>query len=181
MKATDVVRVVVETLPRATLVSSLGTATSAVRSVTDDGPHLYFGAAMGSTMAAALGLAEGVPDREVVAVIGDGDFLMGASALWSLSACRPTNLLVVVLADGTYTITGAQPISVPLRVEGVCSALDGLSGAAVVACDELADALARLPRPAVVEAAVTASAWPGPSPFVDPAEVVRNLRRSLGR
>lgn len=179
MKATDVVRTVVDTHPDALLVSSLGTATSAVRAVTDDGPHFYFGAAMGSAMAGALGLAEAVPHRQVVAILGDGEFLMGANSLWSLSACRPANLLVVVLADGAYTITGGQEISVPLRLEAVGSALAGLSGATAETEEDLAKHLANLPKPGIIEAAVTEKEWPGPSPFVDPTEVVRRLRAEL--
>jgi thiamine pyrophosphate-dependent acetolactate synthase large subunit-like protein len=175
VRATDVVRTIVETHPDALLVSSLGTATSAVRAVTDDGPHFYFGAAMGSALAGALGLAEAVPHRQVVAVLGDGEFLMGASSLWSLSACRPDNLLVVVLADGAYTITGGQAIAVPLRLEAVAAALEGLAGATATTTEELAEHLADLPRPGLVEAAVTEQEWPGPSPFVDPTEVVRRV------
>ena len=85
MNVNDVTRTIMQCRPDAILVSSLGTATSSVRLVTSDGPHFYFGAAMGSALAGALGLAEAVPDRQVVAVLGDGEFLMGASALWSLS------------------------------------------------------------------------------------------------
>ena len=179
MKATDVIRTIVETLPEAILVSSLGTATSAARLVTDDGPHFYFGAAMGSALAGALGLAEAVPERLVVAVLGDGEFLMGANSLWSVSACRPANLLVVVLADGAYTITGGQLISAPLRLEGVCEALAGLAGATVGSVEDLAKQLTALHRPGVIEAEVTEKEKAQRSPFVDPAEVVRKLSQSL--
>jgi thiamine pyrophosphate-dependent acetolactate synthase large subunit-like protein len=180
VKATDIVRTIVETLPEATLVSSLGTATSAVRHVTDDGPHFYYGAAMGSALAGAIGLAEALPERRIVAVLGDGDFLMGANSLWSLSVCRPDNLLVVVLADGAYSITGGQVIEVPLRLEAVGTALDGLSGSTAATAEELRTQLLELPRPGLIEAKVSENVWPGPSPFVDPAAVVRNLREHLG-
>ncbi|MGH3402216.1 MAG: thiamine pyrophosphate-dependent enzyme [Streptosporangiaceae bacterium] len=35
---------------------------------------------MGSALAAAMGVAEAVPDRLVVALLGDGELLMGARA-----------------------------------------------------------------------------------------------------
>jgi hypothetical protein len=37
--------------------------------------------------------------------------------------------------------------------------------------DQLSAALIQLPRPSLIEAEVTETAWPGPSPFVDPAAV----------
>jgi thiamine pyrophosphate-dependent acetolactate synthase large subunit-like protein len=170
---------IVEVFPSATLVPSLGTATSAVRRVTEDGPHFYFGAAMGSALAAALGLAEAVPHRQVVALLGDGEFLMGASSLWSLSALRPANLVVVVLADGAYSITGGQAITVPLRLAGVAEALDGLSGATADSPDALRGALKSIRQPGVVEARIAEAVWPERNPFVEPAEVVRAVRQSL--
>lgn len=179
MNIIEATRTVVDAFPDATLVPSLGTATSAVRHVTGDGPHFYFGGAMGSALAAALGLAEAVPHRQVVALLGDGEFLMGAGSLWSVSAVRPANLGVVVLSDGAYSITGGQAIAVRPRAAEVSNALDGLSGAAAETADALRAELTSLPRPCVVEARITEAVWPGPSPFVDPAEVVRNLRRSL--
>ncbi|PKW16588.1 thiamine pyrophosphate-dependent enzyme [Saccharopolyspora spinosa] len=179
MNVVEAVRAIVDTHPEATLVASLGTATSAVRHVTNDGPHFYFGAAMGSALAGALGLAEAAPHRQVIAVLGDGDFLMGANSLWSLSAYRPTNLLVVVLADGAYSITGGQAIPTPLRLAEVGGALEGLSGAVADSPDALRAELTSLPQPGLIEARITESTWPGPSPFVDPAEVVRSVRNSI--
>ena len=182
MNVNDVTSTIVEKLPDALLVSSLGTATSSVRLSTDDGPHFYFGAAMGSALAGALGLAEAVPDRRVVAVLGDGDFLMGANSMWSLSAYRPSNLTVVVLADGAYSITGGQPIPCELRVAEVANVLSGLVGVAVETTGELAAALDQWEsgdQPLVVEARLSERLWPGPSPFVDPAATVRNLREEL--
>ena len=179
MNVIEVTETIVAACPDATLVPSLGTATSAVRKVTGDGPHFYFGGAMGSALAAAMGLAEAAPHRQVVALLGDGETLMGASALWSLSAYRPGNLLVVVLADGAYSITGGQSIPVELRLAGVANALDGLSGATAESPADLRDHVATLPRPGVIEARLTSSEWPGPSPFVDPAAVVRGVRESV--
>jgi thiamine pyrophosphate-dependent acetolactate synthase large subunit-like protein len=175
----EVVGTVTAALPDATLVASLGTATSAVRQVTGDGPHFYFGGAMGSALAAAMGLAEAAPHRRVVAVLGDGETLMGAGSLWSLSAYRPANLLAVVLADGAYSITGGQPVAAAPRLAEVAAVLDGLTGAAAATVDELRGRLGDLPWPAVIEARVDESTWPGPSPFVDPAAVVRGVRASL--
>jgi hypothetical protein len=176
----EATRTVVEVFPDVLIVASLGTAVSATRQVTEDGPHFYFGAAMGSALAAALGVAEAVPERQVVALLGDGECLMGVSTLWSVAACRPPNLVVVVLADGAYSITGGQPVAPALRLAEVGDALDGLAGASAGSVEELRTVLRSIALPGVVEVRVTERVWPGPSPFVDPVEVVRGVRQNIG-
>jgi thiamine pyrophosphate-dependent acetolactate synthase large subunit-like protein len=181
VNATEIATAVVSTLPDALCVSSLGTATSALRSASNDGPHFYFGASMGSALAAAMGVAEAVPDRTVVALLGDGELLMGAGTLWSVSAFRPTNLLVVVLADGGYSITGGQPLSAPTRFAEVGTALGGISGKRVAIEQDLRQALVELDRPCLIEAEVGEQVWPGPSPFVDLAKVRHEFSANIGR
>src|SRR5262249_50065368 len=146
-------------------------ATSALRKSSNDGPHLYFGGAMGSALATALGVADAVPSRQVVALLGDGELLMGATSLWSLSSFAPRNLVVVALADGRYSITGGQPLSGATCFAEVANALGGLSGARVASVEELLSAFATTDRPALVEAVIDDRTWPGPSPFVDPHSV----------
>jgi hypothetical protein len=153
VKATDVALAIVDTYPEALCVSSLGTATSALRAASDDGPHFYLGAAMGS------------------ALLGDGELLMGAGTLWSVSAYRPGNLVAVVLSDGVYGITGGQQLSAQTRFAAVAEALGGIAGARVGTEAELRTALRELGRPSLIEAELSERAWPGPSPFVDPARV----------
>lgn len=126
---------------------------------------------MGSALAAAMGVAEAVPGRLVVALLGDGELLMGASTLWSVAAYRPPNLIAVVLADNAYGITGRQPLASPPRFAEVARSLGGIAGLRVTDDEQLRTALTRLPRPSLIEAEVTDAAWPGPSPFVDPAAV----------
>jgi thiamine pyrophosphate-dependent acetolactate synthase large subunit-like protein len=50
---------------------------------------------------AALGLAETEPNRLAVAVLGDGDFLMGCQALWTAARHR-LPLLVVVANNRSF-------------------------------------------------------------------------------
>lgn len=171
MKAADVASTIVETLPDALCVSSLGTATSALRAASGDGPHFYLGAAMGSALAAAMGVAEALPRQLIVALVGDGELLMGASSLWSVSAYRPGNLVIVVLSDGVYAITGGQQLSAPPRFAAVAQGLGGISGQQAGSRPELQQALLGLRRPSLIEAVLTEQDWPGPSPFVDPGQV----------
>jgi thiamine pyrophosphate-dependent acetolactate synthase large subunit-like protein len=156
--------------PDALYVASLGTPTSALRAASDDGPHLYLGGSMGTALAAALGVADKRPDRNVVALLGDGEALMGANSLWSLAGLAPRNLLAVVLADGHYTITGGQPLGVPDVFAEAAAAL-GLNTAVARTHEEIAERVTRLPTPALLEVRYDERTWPGPSPFVDPPVV----------
>jgi thiamine pyrophosphate-dependent acetolactate synthase large subunit-like protein len=167
MNAADAVRAVVDAVPDALFVSSLGTATSALRAATGDGPHLYMGGSMGSALAAALGVADCRPERRVVSIIGDGEAVMGAGSLWALAGLKPENLLVVVLADGHYTITGGQQLGVPGAFSAVAEALGGVRTETVESVQEIAPAIGAGPWPALVEVRYAERVWPGPSPFVD--------------
>ena len=92
---------------------------------------------MGTALAAALGVAEKRPERDVIALLGDGEALMGAGSFWSLAGIAPPNLLAVVLVDGHYTITGDQPLGVPDVFGDVAAAL-GLRTATARTYEEVA-------------------------------------------
>jgi thiamine pyrophosphate-dependent acetolactate synthase large subunit-like protein len=167
----EALQTLLERRPDALYVAALGTVTSALRTVSSDGPHLYFGGAMGSAAPAALGIAERVAPRLVIAAVGDGELLMGARTLWSIAGARPSNLLVVVMADGKYSMTGGQPIETPLAAAEAATAIPGLAGCRVTSTDGLAQAVDELPRPGVVEAVLTDGVELSASPFVDPYRV----------
>src|SRR4051794_40576534 len=158
MNATDIVRAVLGAAPAALYVSSLGTPTSALREASEDGPHLYMGGSMGTALAAAVGVAEKRSEREVIALLGDGEALMGAGSFWSLAGIAPPNLLAIVLIDGHYTITGGQPLAVPDAFGAVAAAL-GLHTATARTADEVATHVASLPRPAVLEVRYDERTW----------------------
>jgi thiamine pyrophosphate-dependent acetolactate synthase large subunit-like protein len=167
---TSIVAAVLEAAPGALVVASLGTATSALRAASDDGPHLYLGGSMGTALAVALGVAEKQPQRQVLALLGDGETLMGASSLWTLAGLAPSNLLAIVLVDGHYSITGGQALGVPGVFADVARALK-LDTATARTHDEVREHVAGLPRPALLEVHYDDREWPGPSPFVDPPVV----------
>jgi thiamine pyrophosphate-dependent acetolactate synthase large subunit-like protein len=175
VKPSDAVAAAVAERPDGLFVSSLGTATSALRLASGDGPHLYLGGAMGCGLAAALGVAEARPERQVVAVVGDGDLLMGAGSLWSLSGLRPANLTVLVLDDGRYSITGGQDLVAPDALASVARALPGVAAVEAPTAAAVTEALRTLPQPGIIVAGIDEPAWPGPSPFVDPPLVLRRF------
>ena len=66
--------------------------------------------AMGHGAALAYGLALAQPRRRVIALNGDGSMLMGLGSLVTI-AQRPTpNLTLVITENGTYEVTGNQPV-----------------------------------------------------------------------
>ena len=168
MNSLEAVEAVVAASPEAVFVAALGTATSALRAATSDGPHFYMGGAMGSAVAVALGVADAAPELQVVAVVGDGELLMAASSLWSVAGLAPANLTVVVLVDGLYGITGGQRLVTDPRFGAVAGAL-GLATAQAANVEELGRVLSMPGRPALIEAVISPpNAWERPSPFVDP-------------
>ena len=170
MNPTEIVRTILRGAPDALVVSSLGTVTSALRAASDDGPHLYMGGSMGTALATAIGVAEKQSARAVIALLGDGEAVMGAGSFWSMAGIAPPNLLAVVLVDGHYTITGDQALEVPDAFGDVAAAL-GLDTATAYTLDEISTQVEELHRPAVLEVRYDDRAWPGPSPFVDPPVV----------
>ena len=170
MNAAEAAAAVLEAVPEGLFVASLGTATSALRRASGDGPHLYLGGSMGSALAAAIGVADTRPERGVVALVGDGEVLMRAGVLWSVAGIRPQNLLVAVLENGSYGITGGQRLAVPTAFAEVSAAL-GLAAASAGSPVEAAERARSLARPGVLVLSVDDPEWPGPSPFVDPPVV----------
>ncbi len=66
--------------------------------------------AMGHTADLALGIALAQPDRKVLCLNGDGSMLMTLGTLVTIVAARARNLILFVIENGTYEITGNQPI-----------------------------------------------------------------------
>lgn len=66
--------------------------------------------AMGHAADLALGLALACPDRKVICLNGDGSMLMTLGTLASISDAAPGNLVLFVLQNDTYEITGNQAV-----------------------------------------------------------------------
>ncbi len=66
--------------------------------------------AMGHAADLALGIALAQPHRKVICLNGDGSMLMSLGTLATVVATRATNFILFVIQNGTYEITGNQPI-----------------------------------------------------------------------
>ena len=73
--------------------------------------------AMGHTADLALGIALAQPSRRVICLNGDGSMLMSLGTLVTIAGTGPKNLVLFVLENGTYEITGNQPVPGAGRVD----------------------------------------------------------------
>lgn len=64
--------------------------------------------AMGHAADFALGIALAQPERTVVCLNGDGSMLMTLGTLVTAASVQATNLVLFVIDNGTYEITGSQ-------------------------------------------------------------------------
>ena len=72
--------------------------------------NFYMLGSMGLAFPIALGVALAQPTRRVFALEGDGSLLMQMGCLATIAALKPPNLTMIVMDNGIYQITGAQPI-----------------------------------------------------------------------
>lgn len=68
----------------------------------------YNPSTMSGAIPLALGLALAQPQREVLAISGDGSLLMSLGSLVTIVGSGATNLTVVLLDNGLYEVTGGQ-------------------------------------------------------------------------
>jgi len=71
--------------------------------------NFYMLGSMGLAVPIALGVALAQPERRVIALEGDGSLLMQLGVLATIATLRPKNLIVVVMDNRSYQITGSQP------------------------------------------------------------------------
>ncbi len=71
--------------------------------------NFYMLGSMGLAFPIALGVALAQPKRRVFALEGDGSLLMQLGCLSTIATLAPRNLCMVVMDNGVYQITGAQP------------------------------------------------------------------------
>jgi thiamine pyrophosphate-dependent acetolactate synthase large subunit-like protein len=154
-----------------------------------DFDFLAFG--MGHAGDFGLGLALARPERKVVVLKGDGGLLMNLGSLATLGRYGPGNLLVLLLENRRYEITGGQPLAPRVDFEALARAAGieggGATGRGRVERIELLDqfeaALPRLlsePGPHFVVTPVQNSQPLPPVRHTDHAERVQRLRRALG-
>jgi thiamine pyrophosphate-dependent acetolactate synthase large subunit-like protein len=71
--------------------------------------NFYMLGSMGLAFPIALGVALAQPERRVFALEGDGSLLMQLGCLSTIATLKPKNLTMILMDNGIYQITGAQP------------------------------------------------------------------------
>jgi phosphonopyruvate decarboxylase len=66
--------------------------------------------AMSHATSMGLGIALAQPERRVFVCNGDGSMLMNLGSLVSIVAAGVRNIVVIVFDNGTYEVTGSQPV-----------------------------------------------------------------------
>ncbi|MHA1200667.1 MAG: thiamine pyrophosphate-dependent enzyme [Candidatus Heimdallarchaeaceae archaeon] len=118
MRGEEVVAALKESISDDTLiVSSNGNVSRQVFNFLPQ-PQVYLRGSMGLPMSIGLGLALAQPDKQVLVITGDGNFLMGLSSMATIGNNLPSNFRIIILDNGSYATTGGQ--------ETVTSSLDYL-------------------------------------------------------
>src|SRR5246500_3604904 len=99
--------------------------------------NFYMLGSMGLAFPIALGVALAQPKRRVFALEGDGSILMQMGCLSTIATLKPENLTMIVMDNGIYQITGAQPTPAATVSDIVAIALaSGLANSAWAADEE---------------------------------------------
>src|ERR671925_469262 len=77
---------------------------------TNEKRDLTMGGTMGQTTAAALGVALGLPNEQVVLFDAEGSLLMNLGILATVAGKQPKNLYHFLLDNECYATTGGQPV-----------------------------------------------------------------------
>ena len=99
--------------------------------------NFYMLGSMGLAFPIALGVALAQPERHVFALEGDGSLLMQLGTLSTIATLKPKNLTMIIMDNGVYQITGAQPTPASAVADLVAIAVaSGLTNSAWAADEE---------------------------------------------
>lgn len=146
--------------------------------------NFYMLGSMGLAFPIALGVALAQPDRRVFALEGDGSLLMQLGALSTIAALKPKNLIMIVMDNGIYQITGAQPTPAAgvADIVGIATA-SGLANSAWAADEEdferLVDEAMSRSEPSLIAVRIDDKAGVGTTRR-DPVQIRERFMHGLG-
>jgi thiamine pyrophosphate-dependent acetolactate synthase large subunit-like protein len=97
--------------------------------------NFYMLGSMGLAFPIALGVALAQPQRRVIALEGDGSLLMQLGSLSTIASLSPKNLSLIVMDNGIYQITGAQPAAASSDIVAIAQGC-GIANSAWAADEE---------------------------------------------
>ena len=146
--------------------------------------NFYMLGSMGLAFPIALGVALAQPDRRVFALEGDGSLLMQLGTLATIATLKPKNLILVVMDNGIYQITGAQPTPAASVADIVAIAIGaGLANSAWAADEEdferLVDAAMSATEPSLIAVRIDDKPGVGTTRR-DPVQIRERFMHGLG-
>ena len=72
---------------------------------------------MGGASALGLGVALSQPERDVWVIDGDGSLMMQLGSLGTIAGAAPANFVHIVIHNGVYETSGAQPVPSEANVD----------------------------------------------------------------
>nr|AWL97202.1 hypothetical protein CIT37_37625 [Bradyrhizobium ottawaense] len=146
--------------------------------------NFYMLGSMGLAFPIALGVALAQPDRRVFALEGDGSLLMQLGALSTIATLKPNNLIMIVMDNGIYQITGAQPTPAASVADIVAIAAgSGLANSAWAADEEdferLVDAAMSAAAPSLIAVRIDDKPGVGTTRR-DPVQIRERFMHGLG-
>ncbi len=146
--------------------------------------NFYMLGSMGLACPIALGVALAQPQRQVIALEGDGSILMQLGSLATIAGRRQRNLTIVIMDNGTYQITGGQPAATAQGADIVAIARGcGLAQSAWAAdeggFEELIDLALREDGPWLIGCRIDQEK-PADTTERDPARIRDQFMRGLG-
>jgi len=146
--------------------------------------NFYMLGSMGLAFPIALGVALAQPDRRVFALEGDGSLLMQLGALSTIAMLKPKNLIMIVMDNGIYQITGAQPTSAASVADIVAIATgSGLANSTWAADEEdferLVDAAMSASEPSLIAVRIDDKPGVGATRR-DPVQIRERFMHGLG-
>ncbi len=106
----ECLRKIAECRTQEIVITTMGTARPWASVSHHDLDFASVGNAMGHAADFALGIALARPERRVICINGDGSLLMSLGILVTVANLAPKNYVMVVFENGTYEVTGNQPI-----------------------------------------------------------------------
>lgn len=91
------------------IVTATGFTSREMYCIRDRKENFYMVGSMGCLSSLAMGIAESLPQKKVIAIDGDSACLMRLGALYTLTQHKPENLFYIVLDNDGNESTGGQP------------------------------------------------------------------------
>jgi len=117
----QVIQAVAPFLEGNVVVSNLGIPAKELYSIMHQPSNFYMLGSMGMATPVGLGIALS-SSKEVIVLDGDGSLLMNPGTLATTAWCRPENLTIICIDNGSYGSTGSQP-----TLTGACVDLEAVA------------------------------------------------------